>query len=82
MPSPPGALASWPASTVATPSICFASRPSPVGPFAPFRFNAFAKHMPGVPQELSMLIRWYIQKVVHGAPSNTHADKIIEKVGY
>ena len=36
--------------------------------------------MPGVPQELSMIIQWYLQKAIHGAPSNNHVDKIIEKV--
>ena len=43
-------------------------------------FNSFAKKMPGIPHDLSMLFQWHWQKVFQGAPSNQHADKIIDKV--
>ena len=36
--------------------------------------------MPGVPQEISLMVQWYWQKVFEAAPSNTHMDKVIDKV--
>ena len=43
-------------------------------------FNAFARHMPSVSQELSQLLSWHLDKTFKKAPSNVHIDKLIDKV--
>ena len=45
------------------------------------QLNAYAKKMPSVPQDLSMLVRWKCQQWQrYGAPSNRHIDQVLEQV--
>ncbi|KAG1656783.1 hypothetical protein FOA52_007831 [Chlamydomonas sp. UWO 241] len=41
--------------------------------------NQYAKHMPGVPQDLRCLFKWWARKVRHKAPSNALIDKMLDK---
>ncbi|KAG1660944.1 hypothetical protein FOA52_005525, partial [Chlamydomonas sp. UWO 241] len=42
--------------------------------------NQYAKHMPGVPQDLRRMFKWWAQKVRSKAPSNVHIEKMLDKV--
>lgn len=46
------------------------------------QLNVYAKKMPSVPQDLSMLMRWKCQQWQrHGAPPNHRIDQVIDQVG-
>ncbi|KAG1675994.1 hypothetical protein FOA52_014238 [Chlamydomonas sp. UWO 241] len=42
--------------------------------------NQYAKHMPAVSQDLRRMFQWWAQKVLRKAPSNSHIEKMLDKV--